>query len=327
MATRRTHLAAVGDGDKADAVPERREPTTLATLTSSGAVFVWAARVVWLVVAVLGGRAVGDALAGRSRAVQVTGTIAAWAGWGAAALTLAVTGVLALTALRSLVPGALVVTVATVVGGATASSVLALAAPAIVAVGLTCSAELGRVYVQASAYGDEQRFGLRPPLGYLAASVVSWLVMATATVVAPLALAGRGWWLGGAALLVAGAGAWLLPRRWHQLSRRWFVFVPAGAVVHDPVVLADTLMLARATVRSIGLDTDGSGRRRAADLSGPTPGVGLEVHLTTATTAVFAATPRQPTGRTIHLTALVVTPSRPGAALRAAGARGLPVAG
>ncbi len=185
-------MATVGDGDKADAVPERREPTTLATLTSSGAVFVWAARVVWLVVAVLGGRAVGDALAGRSRPVQVTGTVAAWAGWGAAALTLAVTGVLALTALRSLVPGALVVTVATVVGGATASSVLALAAPAIVAVGLTCSAELGRVYVQASAYGDEQRFGLRPPLGYLAASVVSWSVMATATVVAPLALAAPG---------------------------------------------------------------------------------------------------------------------------------------
>ena len=95
---RTVHLATVGDSDKADAVPERREPTTLATLTSSGAVFVWAARVVWLVVAVLGGRAVGDALAGRSRPVQVTGTVAAWAGWGAAALTLAVTGVLALTA-------------------------------------------------------------------------------------------------------------------------------------------------------------------------------------------------------------------------------------
>ena len=198
----------------------------------------------------------------------------------------------------------MVVTVATVVGGASASSVLALAAPAIVAVGLTCSAELGRVYVQASAYGDEQRFGLRPPLGYLAASVVSWSVMATAIVVAPLALAACGWWLGGAALLVTGAGVWLLPRRWHQLSRRWFVLVPAGAVVHDPVVLADTLMLPRATVRSISLDADGSGRRRAADLSGPTPGVGLEVHLTAATTAVFAATPRQPTGRTIHLTAL-----------------------
>ena len=164
-----THLAAVGDGDKADAVPERREPTTLATLTSSGAVFVWAARVVWLVVAVLGGRAVGDALAGRSRAVQVTGTVAAWAGWGAAALTLAVTGVLALTALRSLVPGALVVTVATVVGGATASSALALAAPAIVAVGLTCSAELGactsrrRRTATSSASGSGRPSATSPP--------------------------------------------------------------------------------------------------------------------------------------------------------------------
>ena len=69
------YLAAAGDGDRLAPCPSRREPTTLATLTSSGAVFVWAARVVWLVVAVLGGPAVGDALAGRSRAVQLTGTV------------------------------------------------------------------------------------------------------------------------------------------------------------------------------------------------------------------------------------------------------------
>ena len=53
------------------------------------------------------------------------------------------------------------------------------------------AAETGRVYVQASAYGDEHRFGLRPPLGYLAATVVSWVVWRGAPSSAPLRWAAR----------------------------------------------------------------------------------------------------------------------------------------
>ncbi len=125
----------------------------------------------------------------------------------------------------------------------------------------------------------------------------------------------RSWVVATVATAVLAASVWLLPRRWHQLARRWFVLVPAGAVVHDPVVLADTLMLPRASVASIALDPDGAARRRATDLSGPTPGIGVELRLAGATTAVLAATPREPTGRTIQFTALVVTPTRPGAVL------------
>ncbi len=239
------------------------EPTRTGRTTPSGSLFVWATRAVWLVVAVVGGAAIGDALAGRSRAVQATGTVGAWVGWGAAAVALAMTGVVTLTVVRVLVPGALVVSVATALAGAPATSVIALAAPAIVAVALVCSAEFGRCYMQASAYGDELRFGLRPPLGYLSASIVTWLLAATAATIAPLAWAARAWVVATVATAVLAASAWLLPRRWHQLARRWFVLVPAGAVVHDPVVLADTLML---PPRKRGVDRPGS--RRCS----PTPG-------------------------------------------------------
>ena len=92
--------------------------------------------------------------------------------------------------------------------------------------------------MQASAYGAERRFGLRPPLGYLIASAVSWLLTVAALIVAPLALAAAAWLPGVAGLLVAVVGLLAGPRRWHQLTRRWLVLVPAGAVVHDPVVLA-----------------------------------------------------------------------------------------
>jgi len=286
---------------------------------------VWVARAAWLALAVVGGSAVGDALDGRSRAVQVVGTAAAWVGFGAGAAALAVAGVITLTLARTVVPGSLVVAAFALAGGAGAGPVLSLVVPAVAATGAVATAELGRVYLQASAYGDEERFGLRPPVGYLLASAVTWLVAVTAVVAAPLAWAARAWLVAAVATAVAALAAAALPRRWHQLSRRWLVLVPAGVVVHDPVVLADTLMLRSGAIDSIGLDGDGTARHRAADLTGPAPGVGVEVRLAEAASAVFAARPSAPTGTAIHLTALVVAPTRPGSFLRSAAARGLPV--
>jgi hypothetical protein len=51
---------------------------------------VWAARALWIVVAVTGGAGIGEALGAHSRAVQVAGTGAAWVGWAVGAAALAV---------------------------------------------------------------------------------------------------------------------------------------------------------------------------------------------------------------------------------------------
>jgi hypothetical protein len=287
-----------------------------------GVVTLWGARVTWLAVAVVGGRAVGDAVADRSAAVRWVATAGAWTGWGAGALALAVTGVATLTAVRAIVPGAIVVAVVAALGGAPASSVLALLVPAIVASVLVAAADTGQVYIQASAYGDERRFGLRPPLGYLSPAVVSWMIWTAAVIAAPLAWAGRAWVVAVIATAAAIAGALALPRRWHQLSRRWLVTVPAGLVVHDPVVLADTLMVPNRHVVDIGL----VGRSRtggAFDLTGPTPGVAVGVVLSELTTVVLAPRPATPRGTSIHLSAFLVAPSRPGAVLRETARRGL----
>lgn len=293
---------------------------------ASSVVVLWLARAAWLAVAIVGGAAVGDALDDRSRAVQIAGTAGAWAGFAVGAAALAVSGVVTLTLARAVVPGAIVVAAVALAGGADPASGIALAAPAIAATALVTSAEFGRVYLQASAYGDELRFGLRPPIGYILASGATWLPTATAVTLAPVALAGRAWALAVPALVVAVAGSALLPVRWHQLSRRWLVLVPAGVVIHDPVVLADTLMLHRRTVESIAIDDRGIAAQTAADLTGPTPGLAIDVRLNEAATAVLAARPGTPNGTAIHLTALVVAPTRPGSAIRAAAARGLPVA-
>ena len=284
----------------------------------------WGARLAWLAVAVVGGRAIEGATASRSDPVQIVATVGAWCGWAAGAIALAVPAVATLTAVRVIVPGALAVTVACLAFGAGAGDGLALGIPAALAAVLACAAETGSAYVQASAYGDERRMLLRPPLGYLAASVVSWAIWTAALLTVPLAWAAKAWLLAGIATAVAAAATWLLPRRWHQLSRRWLVAVPAGLVVHDPVVLGDTLMIPRAQVRSIGLADLKTSLSKVADLTGPTPGLAVEIRLDESTTAVLSRRPGETQGRAIRLDALLVSPSRPGAVLAEARFRGYP---
>ena len=256
--------------------------------------------------------------------MQIVATVGGWCGWAAGAVVLAVPAVVTLTAVRVIVPGAIAVTLACLAFGAGPGDGLALGVPALVAAVLVGAAETGSAYVQASAYGDERRLLLRPPLGYLAASVVSWMVWVTALLSAPVAWAARSWLLAVAATLVAAAASWLLPRRWHQLSRRWLVTVPAGLVVHDPVVLAETLMLPRRQVASIRLAELGHGATDATDLTGPTPGLSVEIRLQDTAAARFAPRPSEPQGRAVQLHALLVGPSRPGAALAETRRRGYP---
>jgi hypothetical protein len=282
----------------------------------------WVARAAWIALAVVGGAAVESAVEGRSSAVAWTAAIGGWVLWAVAALGLAIASVRSLTAVRVVVPLSIVATIAAGIGGATAVELIALGAPAVIAIAAVMTAEFGRQYVQASAYGDEERFPLRLPVGAGLAAIVSWALWAPAVVAGPLLVAARSWVAGALVCIVAIGGAVLLVPRWHRLSKRWFVLVPAGVVVHDPVVLADTFPLRTAQVASIGL---ARAETEAADLTGPASGYAVEVATTESVTAVFAFTPAEPNGRAIHLRSFLIAPSRPGRALRSARARGLPV--
>jgi hypothetical protein len=282
----------------------------------------WLARIAWVVVAVVGGTAVESAVADRSAAVAWTAAIGGWGLWAVAALGLAIASTWSLTVVRVTVPLALAATVAAGVGGATAIDLVLLGGPAIVAAAAVMTAEFGRQYVQASAYGDEERFPLRVPVGAGLAAVVAWLLWATTAIVGPLSIAAESWVAGVLLSALAIAGVVLLGPRWHRLSKRWFVLVPAGVVVHDPVVLADTFPLRTAQVASIGLAPADT---QAADLTGPASGYAVEIATTESVTAVFAFTPAEPNGKAIHLRSFLIAPSRPGRALRSARARGLPV--
>ncbi len=283
----------------------------------------WVARLAWVLVAVVGGGALESAVDGRSDSVRWVVGVGGWVLFAVVAVGLLIPSAISLTITRVGAPLALAAAVACAIAGSTGVDVALLAAPAIVAAAAIFAAEFGRWMVQASAYGDEDRLPLRSPVPVGAAAIVAWILWAPAVLGGPLALAAGNWLVGVPVTIVAVAGAVFVGPRWHAMSRRWLVLVPAGLVVHDPVVLADTLMVRTSQILRIGL---ARAETEAADLTGPASGYAVQVDTTEAVSTVFAFTPEEPNGRAIHMTGFLIAPSRPGEALRHAQARGLPVA-
>ena len=282
----------------------------------------WVLRLLWVGVLVFGGNAIDGAVSGRSDAVGGVATWGAGAGWLIGVGAMAVPAVVSLTATRLVVPLSVPVAVIAWSFGADdvdAALLLGFAAASTVVV---LSGDLGRIFVQASAYGDELRHLLRAPAAYLLAVLVSWAVWAASVLTGPLLLAARSWVLGGVVSAIGVAiGVWAWPR-WHRLARRWLVVVPVGLVLHDHLVLAETVMLRRQEIAAVRLapsDTE------AADLTGPAAGHAIEIATVEPVTAIFAATPNEPRGKPIHLTACLVCPTRPGRALASIAGRRLPV--
>jgi hypothetical protein len=282
----------------------------------------WMLRVAWIAVAAVGWPAVSSAVNERTDRVETVATAGAIVVGVAGVAAMAVPATTALSAVRVIVPLAPLAGVAALVAGGDTADGVELVIVGLLSTLIAMSGELGRLFVQASAYGDEERHPLRPPLGYAIAAILAWALWAGAVLTGPLLLAARTWIPGAIVTTLAVVATVTLPRRWHQLSRRWLVLVPAGLALHDPVVLGETLMLRRSEVERIRLapaDTD------AADLTGPATGNAIEVGTATSVTALLAPTRRQPRGRALHLTAFLASPTRPGRTLRAAAKRQLPV--
>jgi hypothetical protein len=285
-----------------------------------GSLGAWPARVTWLVLPVLLGPALGDALDDASRPVQVVASVGLWLGWAAVLVATLVPTTVSLTALRCAVPAAVVAAVAATVAGASAASGVALVA-ALVATLAAFWPGTGEAFVAGSSYGDERRMPLRVPGPLLAGPlVVVWGAAATGVAAGPLLLAAGQWIAGAAALAVGLPVAAVAFRSLHTLARRWLVFVPNGVVVHDPLALAEPVLLRRAEVRSFGpapADT------AALDLTRGALGLALEVTLAPPVSVVLAGGGRQGVREATIAAALLVAPTRPGAVLTEARRRRL----
>ncbi len=275
----------------------------------------WWPRILWLAVGTSGVWSIGDALDGRSAGLRATIVIVGWLAWGIGVVALVVPSPLALTIMRMLSALSCGAAVISWIGGA---------APASGAVFVVCTvtcgvfiggADFGQQCVQASAYGDEYRFLLRPPAAFLLPVGLAGLIWIASLLAAPLLLGSKQWVIGGLCAVIAGLLSWLLLPRFNVLARRWLVLVPAGLVVHDQVVLAETLMVPRPDL--IGIDL-ALAETEAADFTGPAAGHAVEIALRSMVTTTLARTKASPRGTALHVQSFIVAPTRPGAVLRAA---------
>jgi hypothetical protein len=279
---------------------------------------VWLLRGAWL--ALLAAiPAISAALDGRSGAVQIVAAAALWTAWAVGLVATLVPSPLSLTVVRVLAPGAPMVGLLTAVTGAGPMAATVAVALGVLAVVVAFTAEVGHAFAQASAYGDEGRFLLRPPGPLVAGPLeLAWLLMAGAAA-GPMLLAAQAWVAGAVVLVVGVPLAAATARRFHRLSLRWFVFVPAGVVVRDPLVLSDTAMFRRATVAALRL---APATTTATDLTGKALGPAVEVRLTGPANVMVAGTVTERSGRTVSVDAVLVSPSRPGRLLAEAERRG-----
>jgi len=245
----------------------------------------WMARVAWLLLPVTVGAAASRAGSDTSTAIHAVAAVELWALWAVGLVAVLVPTTASLTVLRLLAPAPVLVAAVALVAHPDLIGVLGLVVGAVVVVAVFRPG-LGRLFCQGSAYGDEARYPLRPPGALVLGPLpLLWLFMAATVAGGPLLLAAQQWAPGVVLTLIAALALAVLPRRFHLLSRRFLVFVPAGLVVHDHLVLAETALFRWVEVRSVERALAGT---TALDLTGGALGAALEVTLDGEQTVVRA---------------------------------------
>lgn len=257
----------------------------------------WSVRIAWIVAA-----------------LAASGSSATWwVGWIVVAVASIVLHPTSLSVVRIVAPLVFVETVAHLTSDVRDVVVTTAIATAIV---VSFSAEYGRGHVQAAAYGAERRHMLRPPAAALFVTVAAWIVVAALLVTTNLVdVVASSQWLDITIRIVVAVLAAALTYRATTLARRWFVVVPAGVVIHDPLLLTDSIMIPRRDVTSLGADVVAA--TGALDVTGATWGPSVVVTAREAcdvSLTDFGARLMR-TGTRLHAGAVRFAPSRPGAAI------------
>lgn len=283
----------------------------------------WAERAIWISLSIGLGPACSSALHDANRVVQRTASSGLWALWAIGLVASLVPSTVSLTIVRFLAPGTFVVAIAAWVAGAGPVLGALGTALAVATIVVVFSAEFGQIFVQASAYGDESRFPLRPPGALVFGPLPLVWIVVVGMLSAGVLLLHRALPVALVMIAVGGAGCWIVAKRCHRLTQRYIVLVPAGLVVHDAVGLAETAMFRSGEVRKVSLATADT---RAADLTAGALGMAVEIELREMSTVVLAGVRRADGTKALHVRSILVAPSRPGRLLAEVARRGHQVA-
>jgi hypothetical protein len=271
-------------------------------------VLLWMARIAWVIVALF---APWWSLAdGRSVAVVAVLLVWGWGLWLLVGAALLVPTPPSLTAIRIATPLVVAQSIAVLWHGDPTQNAFLQAcavAGAIVTWRLALHSSVVDEMVQGGAYGQETRFALRTPWPHVLPTVIAWLLCIGSLYVGTVFLAAAQW-IPGAILTVIGVALIrTVPRRIHRLARRWLVLVPAGVVVHDHMVLAETMMLRRHNITSI-IPAAQSGEE--ADLTGGVLGPRIVFAIRNADKVILTpiASKMLKTGEAIHVQSFAIAP-------------------
>jgi hypothetical protein len=284
--------------------------------------FVSMLRVFWVALAITMGFAIGSAGERHSTAAGFVSASGWWLLVAVIVVALVVPSAVGLTLVRMISPLTIGIAVVALALDASVAIAIGALALAIIVSLLSLSGEVGEAMVQGSAYGKEHRFPLRPPAALLLPLGVSWVLWAASMLASALLLSAQNWLAAIVVTALAIVLSYLVGTSAHRLSVRWLVLVPAGVVVHDAVILGETLMVQRPNVALARLAL---AETEAADLTGPAGGMAIDIAVHEMVLAAFAVNRREPKGRAIHVQSFLVAPSRPGRALQAMAAAKIPV--
>lgn len=225
-----------------------------------------------------------------SDAVGIIVVVWGWLCWTGIAIALLVPAPMSLTAVRSIAPLAVVCSVI-------AASPLAVFA-SVVALVLSSASIFADAMVQGGAYGDERRFALRTPVPYMAPTAIAWAAFSATLIGGTLFIAAQNYVIGVPLTVVGLFLARTVPARLHRLSRRWLVLVPAGVVLHDQLVLGETVMVQRRNISNIAVvPTAGE----SADLTGGVAGARIAVEIRESEKVVLSPITAKTLGTSIAL--------------------------
>ncbi|HEX5097316.1 MAG TPA: hypothetical protein VFX21_14915 [Acidimicrobiia bacterium] len=220
-------------------------------MNKHGVIAIWCARLVWALLPVTIGDALGDALDGWSTGSARTAAVLCWAAWAAGEVALLAPRPWGLTYLRITAPAVTAIAIVAAFSAGAAPAALAVVG-AIAATTLALSARVAQATGNALAYGDETRYPLRIPTPLLVTLVPLAIVVALASVAAgPLLLADERVPAGAVACVIGVPAVVLAVRSLHSLSKRWVVLVPAGLVVVDPLALTEPTLVRREQIASL----------------------------------------------------------------------------
>ena len=288
----------------------------------------WVARVAWVALALIPS-GIAPTLASHGRIAQVVFTLGAWALWGLGTLAIFWLSPHSLSALRMVAPLAAAGLVGFVFASLSTFSEVAfgdvawpLVGVAVAVLALVCIflPAFGSLHVQASAYGDEKRLLLRVPAAQIAPIAVSYLVLVAVVVATLFAAAGEGWWLAAVCLVLTVLLFRVVVKSLHRFSRRWLVVVPAGVVVHDELLLAETFMVRTTAVTRVELSaTSGEALNLTGDIAGVRRQLVLVVQLREAEKLALSPYLAKMLGTldALHVQSYAVAPTLAGHALAA----------